>query len=142
MATHLTFFAPTIGLALEASQVCTKCKCMSKPSKPKTIDERLAEIRERLTEARRMRGWTQMTVAEAMGLSNSQYSRLESGSAELTLRQFLVACEEVDLDPAVVLGAPQPQGVADLRARLSASETKLAAITRVLKVGDKDTWDK
>ena len=32
--------------------------------------------------------------------------------------------------------------MADLRARLSASETKLAAITRVLKVGDKDTWDK
>jgi transcriptional regulator with XRE-family HTH domain len=115
---------------------------MSKPPKPKAVDERLAEIRECLIEARRIRGWTQTTVAEAMGLSNSQYSRLESGSAEMTLRQFLIACEEVDLDPAVVLGALQPQRVADLRARLSASETKLAAITRVLKVGDKDTWDK
>lgn len=41
-----------------------------------------------------------------------------------------------------MLGASQPQRVADLRARLSASETKLAAITRVVKVGDKDTWDK
>ena len=115
---------------------------VSKPPKPQSIDARLADIRERLTEARRISGSTQMTVAEAMGLSSSQYSRLESGSAEMTLRQFLVACEELDLDPAVVLGAQKPQGVADLRARLSASETKLAAITRVLKVGDKDTWDK
>jgi transcriptional regulator with XRE-family HTH domain len=114
---------------------------MSKPPKPKTVDERLAEIRERLTEARRSQGRTQTTVAEAMGLSNSQYSRLESGSAEMTLRQFLIACEEVDLDPAVLLGAPQPQRVANLRVRLSAYETKLAAITRMLK-SDKDIWDK
>ena len=141
LATRQIFDCLVMDLHLKQVEFCTKCNHMSKPSKPKTVDERLAEIRERLAEARRMRGWTQMTVAEAMGLSNSQYSRLESGSAEMTLHQFLVACEEVDLDPAVVLGAPQQQRVADLKARLSASETKLAAIARMLK-SDKDIWDK
>jgi transcriptional regulator with XRE-family HTH domain len=115
---------------------------MSKAPKPKSIDERLSEIRERLSDARRLSGLTQTTVAEAMGLSNSQYSRLENGSTELTLRQFLVACEEVNLDPAELLGARAKMYVTDLRARLSASENKLAAITRALKVGDKDAWDK
>jgi transcriptional regulator with XRE-family HTH domain len=115
---------------------------MSNPPKPKSIDDRISEALQRIADARRSRGQTQTTVAEAMGLSNSQYSRLESGNAEMTVRQFLVACEEVSLDPADVLGAPQPQRAADLRTRLSLYENKLAAITRALKVGDKDAWDK
>ena len=115
---------------------------MSKHPKPKSIDERLSEIRERLSDARHLSGLTQTTVADAMGISNSQYSRLESGSTEMTLRQFLVACEEVNLEPAQLLGPPVDKYVTDLRARLSVSENKLAAITRALKVGDKDAWDK
>jgi transcriptional regulator with XRE-family HTH domain len=91
-----------------------------------------------LNEARRVSGLTQTSVASAMGLANSQYSRLESGSSEMTLRQFLVACEEVNFEPADVLAPARPDTyVADLRARLSASETKMAAITRMLKI-DKD----
>jgi transcriptional regulator with XRE-family HTH domain len=116
---------------------------MSKPSQPpKSIDARIREALSRLSGARRRRGQTQTTDAEAMGLSNSQYSRLESGNAEMTLRQFLVACEELSLEPSEVLGAPQPQRVADLKTRLSVYENKLAAISRALKVGDKDAWDK
>jgi hypothetical protein len=74
-----------------------------------------------------------------MELSNSQYSRLESGSTEMTLRQFLIACEEVHLDPAAVLGANQEAGMQRLRRRLVDTETKLAAIQRVL--GKKDVWE-
>lgn len=114
---------------------------MSKKPKPKSVDERLAEIRVILSDARRVSGLTQTTVADAMGLSNSQYSRIESGGTEMTLRQFLVACEEVHLEPSAVLGAHEQVAVADLRSKLRASETKLAAITRVLKVGNKDAWE-
>ena len=112
---------------------------MSKRPKPKTVDERLAEIRERLSEARRSSGLTQSAIAEAMELSNSQYSRLESGSTEMTLRQFLIACEEVHLDPAAVLGPHEEASVQSLRRRLVDTETKLAAIHRVL--GKKDVWE-
>ncbi|WP_339084589.1 helix-turn-helix transcriptional regulator [Hyphomicrobium sp. ghe19] len=112
---------------------------MSKHSKSKTVDERLAEIRERLSDARRLSGLTQTAIAEAMELSNSQYSRLESGGTEMTLRQFLIACEEMNLNPAALLGADEEVAVKDLRARLSATETKLAAIHRVL--GKKDVWE-
>lgn len=114
---------------------------MSKHPKPKSIDERLSEIRERLSDARRLSGLTQTTVADAMGLSNSQYSRIENGATEMTLRQFLVACDEVSLDPAQLLGARVETYVTDLQTRLSVSENKLAAITRALK-SDKDAWDK
>ena len=116
-------------------------QAVSKHPKPKSIDKRLSEIRERLSDARRLSRLTQTTVADAMGLSNSQYSRIESGGTEMTLRQFLVACEEMNLDPAQLLGAPVDAYVTDLRTRLSVSENKLAAITRALK-SDKDAWDK
>lgn len=113
---------------------------MSKLRQPKTIDERIALIRERLAEARRLSKLTQTTVADAMGLSNSQYSRIEGGSTEMTLRQFLVVCEELRLDPAEVLGEQPEARVSTLQARLRASETKLDAITRLLR-SDKDVWE-
>jgi transcriptional regulator with XRE-family HTH domain len=101
---------------------------MSKPPKPKSVDEHLATIREKLSEARRLSGLTQTTVADALGLSNSQYSRFESGANEMTLRQFLVACEELRLNPAELLATHVSETVSDLRARLNASEGKLAAL--------------
>jgi transcriptional regulator with XRE-family HTH domain len=114
---------------------------MPMPPKPKPVDERLATIREKMGDARRISGLTQTTVADAMDLSNSQYSRLENGATEMTLRQFLVACEAMHLNPAELLGTSVSETVSDLRARLSASEGKLAAITRMLK-SDKDIWEK
>ncbi|WP_045837015.1 helix-turn-helix domain-containing protein [Hyphomicrobium sp. 99] len=114
---------------------------MSKHPKPKSVDERLAEIREILADARRVSGTTQSSVADAMGLSNSQYSRIENGSTEMSLRQFLVACSEVHLEPSAVLGAREDVSVADLRRRLRASESIIKQISGVLKVGDKDAWD-
>lgn len=113
---------------------------VSKRPRPRSIDERLAEICERLAEARKLSGLTQSTVAEAMGLSNSQYSRIENGATEMTLRQFLAACEEVRLDPAELFASHAATDVADLQMRLRASEGKLAAITRMLK-SDKDIWE-
>ena len=113
---------------------------VSKRPKPKSIDERLAEICERIAGARKLSGLTQSTVADAMGLSNSQYSRIETGATEMTLRQFLLACEEVRLDPAELFASPVGAEAADLQTRLRASEGKLAAITRMLK-SDKDIWE-
>jgi transcriptional regulator with XRE-family HTH domain len=113
---------------------------VSKRPKPKSIDERLAAACERLAEARKLSGLTQSTVAEAMGLSNSQYSRIETGATEMTLRQFLAACEAVNLDPAELFASHIDTEVADLQTRLRASEGKLAAITRMLK-SDKDIWE-
>jgi transcriptional regulator with XRE-family HTH domain len=115
---------------------------VSKRPKPRSIDERIAEICERLAEARKLSGLTQSTVAEAMGLSNSQYSRIENGATEMTLRQFLAACDEVRLDPAALLTSHVDADgeVADLQTRLRASEGKLAAITRMLK-SEKDIWE-
>lgn len=57
----------------------------------------------------------------------------------MTLRQFLIACEEVNLNPAALLGADEDVIVKDLRTRLNSTETKLAAIHRVL--GRKDAWE-
>jgi transcriptional regulator with XRE-family HTH domain len=113
---------------------------VSKRPKPKSIDDRLADICERIAEARKLSGLTQSTVADAMGLSNSQYSRIETGATEMTLRQFLAACEVVRLDPAELFASHIDTEVADLQTRLRASEGKLAAITRMLK-SEKDIWE-
>lgn len=111
------------------------------PSTPKSIDECLADAREFLLDERKRRGLTQPTVARAMGLSTSQYSRIESGSAEMTLRQFFAACEAVQIDPAMALRSSRPRYVAELQQSNRVLKSKLDAITRALK-GDKDTWDK
>ncbi|MFT3733086.1 MAG: helix-turn-helix transcriptional regulator [Hyphomicrobium sp.] len=113
---------------------------VSKRPKPESIDQRLAKICERIAEARKLSGLTQSAVADAMGLSNSQYSRLETGATEMTLRQLLTACEAVGLDPAELFASTIDTEVADLQTRLRASEGKLAAITRMLK-SDKDIWE-
>lgn len=114
---------------------------MMKSSKPKNIDEHLADVRELLLSERRRRGLTQTTVASAMGLSTSQYSRIENGSTEMTLRQFFAACEVVQIDPTIAMRSSRPRYVAELQETNRVLKGKLDAITRALK-GNKDTWDK
>jgi transcriptional regulator with XRE-family HTH domain len=114
---------------------------MMRSSKPRSIDEHLADARLLLLEERKRRGLTQTTVAHAMGLSTSQYSRIESGSAEMTLRQFFAACEAVEIDPTTAFRSSRPRYVAELQESNRVLKTKLDAITRALK-GDKDAWDK
>jgi transcriptional regulator with XRE-family HTH domain len=114
---------------------------MKKSSTSKGVDEYLADARDFLLEERKRRGLTQPTVAQAMGLSTSQYSRIESGSGEMTLRQFFAACEALQIDPALALRPSRPRYVAELQESNRVLKSKLDAITRTLK-GDKDTWDK
>ena len=76
-----------------------------------------------------------------MGLSTSQYSRIENGSTEMTLRQFFTACEAVQIDPTVAMRSSRPRYVAELQETNRVLMGKLDAITRALK-GAKDTWDK
>jgi len=114
---------------------------MMKSSKPKSVDEHLADVREFLLNERKQRGLTQTTVARAMGLSTSQYSRIENGSTEMTLRQFFAACEAVQIDPTVAMRSSRPRYVAELQETNRVLMGKLDAIARALK-GAKDTWDK
>ncbi|MET0431821.1 MAG: helix-turn-helix domain-containing protein [Hyphomicrobium sp.] len=114
---------------------------MTKSSTTKSLDEQLADVREVLLEERKRRGLTQATVAHALGLSTSQYSRIESGSTEMTLRQFLAACDVVQIDPTLALRSSQPRYLAELQDSNRVLKRKLDAITQALK-GDKDTWDK
>lgn len=109
--------------------------------KIKSIDERLADVRSLLANARRVRGATQTAVGDALGVSASQYSRIENGSSDMTLKQFLIACDDVGLDPAEVFGAPQSVSVTALKEKINAYESKLSAIERALQ-GRKDAWDK
>ncbi len=114
---------------------------MTKSSKPLNIDEHLADSREFLLGERRRRGLTQTTIARAMGLSTSQYSRIENGSTEMTLRQFFTACDVLQIDPTEALRSSRPRYVVELQQSNRVLKGKLDAITRALK-GDKDTWDK
>ena len=124
-------------VALDAIRICIICiPHMINYPKPKSVDEHLADAREFLLEERKRRELTQTTVARAMGLSTSQYSRIENGSADLTLRQFFAACEAVECDPAVALRSSRPRYVAELQESNRILKSKLNAIARALK-GDK-----
>lgn len=114
---------------------------MAHASKPKSVDDHLADTREFLLEERKRRELTQTSVAHAMGLSTSQYSRIENGNADVTLRQFFAACEAVECDPAVALRSSRPRYVAELQESNRVLKSKLDAITRALK-GDKGARNK
>jgi transcriptional regulator with XRE-family HTH domain len=114
---------------------------MANSSKPKSVDQHLADTRAFLLEERKRQELTQTAVARAMGLSTSQYSRIENGSAEITLRQFFAACEAVECDPAVALQSSRPRYVAELQEANRVLKGKIAAIARALK-GDKGAKSK
>jgi hypothetical protein len=51
----------------------------------------------------------------------------------MTLRQFLAACEAVQIDPAAALQSSGPRYVAELQESNRVLKGKLDAITRALK---------
>jgi DNA-binding Xre family transcriptional regulator len=56
-----------------------------------------------LRQIREDKGIGQAQVAEALGVQQPGYSRLERGVSEMTLRQFYVVCRALDVDPGEVL---------------------------------------
>ena len=58
-----------------------------------------------LVQRREQLGLKQGALAEAMGLSQSAYSRLESGESVLNLSQLRNVCAQLGLSPAQVLHA-------------------------------------
>ena len=115
---------------------------MSDKAKP-TPDQLVEMVRERLSAARHGRRMTQTEVGAELSVSASQYSRLENGQADMTLRQFFVACEAVGMDPAEAVGVISSPKIAELRARLNAYEGQLSALRKALhpRTG-KDAWGK
>ena len=116
---------------------------MSDKAKP-TPDQLVEMVRERLSAARHGRRMTQTKVGAELSVSASQYSRLENGQADMTLRQFFVACEAVRDGPSRGRGcATSSPKIAELRARLNAYEGQLSALRKALhpRTG-KDAWGK
>ena len=58
-----------------------------------------------LVHRREQLGFKQGTLAQAIGLSQSAYSRLESGDSVLNLSQLRNVCEQLGLSPAQLLHA-------------------------------------
>ena len=115
---------------------------MSEKAKP-TPDQLVEMVRERLSAARHGRGMTQTEVGAELSVSASQYSRLENGQADMTLRQFFIACEAVGMDPAEAVGVNSSPKIAALRAQLNAYEGQLSALRKALRPGTgKDVWGK
>lgn len=90
----------------------------------------------RIAEARDRSGVRQATVSASLGISAPQYSRLENGQGEMSLRQFLGACRAVGLKPSAVLD-PDPESA---ESRLSIYETTFAQLQSKL-AGKKDAWE-
>ena len=86
---------------------------------------------------------TQTEVGAELSVSASQYSRLENGQADMTLRQFFAACDAVGMDPAEAVGVNSSPKIAALRAQLNAYEGQLSALRKALRPGKgKDAWGK
>lgn len=73
------------------------------------MNESMKPILARLIAARKAAGLTQQEAAEAIGLTRaSSLSDLETGRAEIKLRQVLALCGLYDVSPAwIVAGEPQ-----------------------------------
>jgi transcriptional regulator with XRE-family HTH domain len=56
-----------------------------------------------LTQARSVKGLDQSRVAEAVGVSQSTWSRIEKGEIALTIEQLAAACGELGVQPSDIL---------------------------------------
>lgn len=45
----------------------------------------------------------QKTIADALGITQSNYSRLEAGKSKLTFSAFLIICEIIGIEPTKLL---------------------------------------
>ena len=60
----------------------------------------LPRIRQRRTE----KGWTQVDVAEKMGIYQPQYSRYEAGEDEMKIGTFVTLCQALEVSADYILG--------------------------------------
>lgn len=115
---------------------------MSDEAKTLPEFEELAElVLLRLKKARDASGLTQGQVAERIGLSTSQVSRIEKGISRLTLPALFGYCRTLSISPATIVSsralAASSEGElmadnAELRERIAALERKVSAAKSAL----------
>jgi transcriptional regulator with XRE-family HTH domain len=84
------------------------------------IDKQKADIKpyqQRLREGRLLAGWSLKAVAEALGKSLQYVSQFEQGRNEMTVAQFVAACEALSLRSEWVLEGIGPVFVRGAQAR-------------------------
>ena len=62
------------------------------------------QIGERLKESRKAAGYTQVSIAEIMNMSQQQYSRFENGVFELNYEQIIKLCKLYDISADYLFG--------------------------------------
>lgn len=103
-----------------------------------TDDDLIKLARTRIAEARERSGMKQATVSTSVGISPPQYSRLESGQGEMSLRQFLGACRAVGIKPWVALDPNPGSG----KAQLAIYENALTSLQSQIEAAKKkDAWE-
>jgi transcriptional regulator with XRE-family HTH domain len=71
--------------------------------KTRSGDERLTIIGERIKSIRKSKGLTQGQVAELMGTATTVISRLERGTLNPTIMNFMGLCSALEVDPSELL---------------------------------------
>ena len=71
--------------------------------KTRSGDERLTIIGERIKLIRKSKGLTQGQVAELMGTATTVISRLERGTLNPTIMNFMGLCSALEVDPSELL---------------------------------------
>jgi transcriptional regulator with XRE-family HTH domain len=74
------------------------------------VEAALACFRQRLRATRRNRNLTQIQVAQAIGVSQSQWSKIENGQQELNLSQVLRLLRLLQLESVEQLFGPSATG--------------------------------
>ena len=59
----------------------------------------MTKIQHKLRNVRNQKGFTQEYMAESLGISQKQYSRLENGSSEMTLNYLQKICDKLEIKP-------------------------------------------
>lgn len=68
-----------------------------------TLDELMATILQRLTNARTRAGMTQREVAETLQVATNTVSRWETGTYSLDMETFILLCALYNVSPALIL---------------------------------------
>ncbi|CAK7288617.1 LuxR C-terminal-related transcriptional regulator [Streptomyces misionensis] len=107
--------AATVGIrlglvSLETVTVPPERVPVERPAKPavksaldEELDDRIADMGDRIRAERQARGWSQPELGKRAGLSLASVRRLETGQS--SLRGFLMACSALGVDLAYLLSA-------------------------------------
>lgn len=74
------------------------------------MDKELSSVLHRIRIARNEKEFSQLNMADSLGISQEHYSRMENGSRKLGVKRLMTICELLEIEPRELFDSVPPLG--------------------------------